>query len=131
MSAKANKFWDRMVEIYGFKWVNSYGSKPTELWIDTLEVLPNFRIRYAINNLLNSGESYVPTLPQVRGIALKAPLPADYSKAAIGHEAKEWTAEEKKANREKLGRLAKQAMSGKYRGMSEAQIAEELAGGEK
>ena len=122
--------WSELTQIFGSRFTSSYGTRPLPKWSVMIVSLRDYQIKYALKVFESSDSDFPPTLGQFKKTAIKAPLPADYSKAAIGHEAKERTAEEKKANREKLGRLAKQAMSGKYRGMSEAQIAEELSGGE-
>ena len=42
---RPEKFWDRMFELYGMKWANSYGTEPSKLWIETIDALPNHKIK--------------------------------------------------------------------------------------
>lgn len=101
----AKAFWLRMTEIYGAKWVNSYGSEPTELWILTIKQLPKFRIKHAMHTLMNSGGSFVPTLPEFKEIARNAPMPPNLRQKAVAHERRPVSKEQCKRNLDKLRKM--------------------------
>lgn len=121
---RANKFWQRMLELYGVKWVNSYGDEPTEMWVNLIDSLENYQITWAIKSLMNTGDSFVPTMPQVVTLARSAHKPLNPNQAAIEAESKEYTPDQCEANRKKLKRVMLAAQSGEFKGMEEWQIEE-------
>lgn len=56
--------WVRMAEIYGHKWVSSFGEKPNYAWTVGLENIPPTAIKYGIEAIINSGDSWPPSLPE-------------------------------------------------------------------
>lgn len=121
---RANKFWQRMLELYGVKWVNSYGDEPTEMWINLIDSLENYQITWAIKSLMNTGDSYVPTMPQVVTLAKSAHKPINPNQAALAAEQQEYTPEQCEANRKKLKRVSDAALRGDFKGLEEWQINE-------
>lgn len=124
------KLWSEMIQIFGSRFTSSYGTRPLPKWAVMIVSLREHQVAHALKTLESSESDFPPTLGQFKKIAVRAPTPPDYSRTTIGHEAKEWTQEERKANKDKLGRLMRAAASGKLKGLSEAEIAEKLAGGE-
>lgn len=120
--SRAQRFWDRMMELYGMKWVNSYGQDPTEMWINLIDSLENYQITWAIKSLMNTGDSFVPTMPQVVTLARSAHKPPNPNQAAIAAEHREYTPEQCEANLKKLKRITQAASSGEFNGLSELQI---------
>lgn len=57
-----NKLWVRMTEIYGHKWVSSYGSKPNKPWTDFIRNLPNMKIAHGLNEIIKEGSDWPPSL---------------------------------------------------------------------
>ena len=56
--------WLRMAEIYGHKWVSSYGEKPNHAWTSGLSDICPESIKYGIEAIINSGEPWPPSLPE-------------------------------------------------------------------
>lgn len=123
---RANKFWQRMLELYGVKWVNSYGDRPTEMWINFIDSLENYQITWAIKSLMNTGDSFVPTMPQVAALAKSAHKPINLNQAALAADSKEYTPEQCEANRKKLKRVSDAALRGDFKGLEEWQINERI-----
>lgn len=126
MSTKADRFWLRMIELYGSRWTSNYGSEPSELWASMIDALHTWQIKHAIHALMQSAEGWPPTLPQFRKLAQGAPRPPDLTRPAIGHEKRSYTAAEVAANRKRLADLMTRAQSGEFAGMNEAEIREKL-----
>ena len=53
-----------MAEIYGHKWISSYGEKPNHAWISGLRDVSPEKIKYGIESIIKSGESWPPSLPE-------------------------------------------------------------------
>jgi hypothetical protein len=53
-----------MAEIYGHKWVSSYGEKPNHAWTVGLRDIPPIDIKYGIEAIIKSGGSWPPSLPE-------------------------------------------------------------------
>jgi len=64
MSKLADRFWDRMEEMYGAEWTNKHGMEPKELWIEMLESVDPQAIKHAIKECLQSNHR-APTMPEV------------------------------------------------------------------
>ena len=53
-----------MAEIYGHKWVSSYGDKPNFAWISGLRDIPSSSIKYGLEHIIKSGDGWPPSLPE-------------------------------------------------------------------
>ncbi len=60
--AVIDKFWRRMTEIYGHKWVSSYGAEPTKPWVDMVTRMDNEKIAYGLSEIIRAGDSWPPSL---------------------------------------------------------------------
>lgn len=60
--------WVRMAEIFGFKWVNSYGATPSETWLAGLCDLTNDQVLEGIIRCMTWEHEWPPTLPQFRSL---------------------------------------------------------------
>jgi len=63
-----DRLWKRFTEIYGHKWVSSYGPEPTKPWIDVIEKLPPDSIKYGLNQILKHGEDWPPSLTKFHSL---------------------------------------------------------------
>lgn len=64
MSKIADRFWERMEEMYGAEWTNKHGMEPKELWIYMLESVDPKAIKHAIKECLQSNPR-APTMPEI------------------------------------------------------------------
>ena len=126
MSVRAKRIWDRMMEIYGMRWVNSYGAEPTELWVELAESLEDYQIRHAIRTFAHSLDSFVPTLGQFKATARDASLPPDLHAKRVTQDHSRWDRETCEANVRKLGDITRRALRGDFSGLSAAQIEREI-----
>jgi len=53
-----NLLWKRMTEIYGHKWVSSYGTEPTRPWIELISSMSKEKIKHGLNTLIREGEDW-------------------------------------------------------------------------
>ena len=60
------RLWERMTEIYGHKWVSSYGDEPNGAWCGVLAALTGEQVKRGLNALLNSTDPWPPTAIQFR-----------------------------------------------------------------
>ena len=119
----AQWFWDRMFELYGMKWPNSYGEDPTEMWVSLMGSLDKYQIKWAVKCLVDTGDGFVPTMPQVAALARSTRKPVNTNRAAIGAEKREYTPEQLDANRKKLKRVYEAAqVGGELHGLQEHEI---------
>jgi hypothetical protein len=56
VSAKADKVWARLAELYGKGFLTAAGKEPTPGWIDYIESLPVAHITRALRNLSDKAE---------------------------------------------------------------------------
>ncbi len=47
-TATVDKFWKRMTQAFGHKWVSGFGPKPTKPWIDLISNLTNEKIAHGL-----------------------------------------------------------------------------------
>jgi len=59
-----DKFWKRMSQVFGSKWVSSYGTEPTKPWIDVISNLSNEKIAFGLNEMLRQDSNWPPDLRQ-------------------------------------------------------------------
>ena len=57
-TAIIDRLWVRMAQIYGHKWVSSYGTEPTKPWIDVISRMSNDQIAHGLNLILKSGDDW-------------------------------------------------------------------------
>ena len=61
-----NRLWLRMTEIYGHKFVSSYGDAPNESWCRCMADIAPEQIASGLNALLSRNESWPPTAIEFR-----------------------------------------------------------------
>ena len=68
MSARViETFWLRMTEIYGHKWVSSYGESDLDgTWAKCLADLSGEELKQGFRTCMTNGEPWPPSLPQFR-----------------------------------------------------------------
>ena len=59
----ANRFWERMTELYGTSWANKFGDEPTQSWIDVLNQYEPGVIARAIKGVIKEYQDFPPSLP--------------------------------------------------------------------
>lgn len=64
MSKLADKFWERMEDMYGTEWTNKHGMEPKQLWIEMLESVDPIAIKHAIKECMKSNPR-APTMPEI------------------------------------------------------------------
>ena len=132
MKIRAENFWARMFELYGMKWANSYGAEPTEMWINLIDSLENYQVKWVIKSLMNTGDSFVPTMPQIVTLARTAHKPPNPNQAAIEAEHREYTPEQCEANLKKLKRLYDALqVGGELHGLQEHEVNTIIEDGEE
>ena len=58
------RLWLRMAEIYGHKWVSSYGDKPNETWAKALANFSYGQIAIGLDKMLAKNIEWPPTLTE-------------------------------------------------------------------
>lgn len=53
-----DRLWKRFTEIYGHKWVSSYGAEPSQSWINAIESLQPEEIKRGLNQVLKNGDDW-------------------------------------------------------------------------
>lgn len=75
------RFWQRMSEIYGHRWVSSYGDNAggaaARTWASGLAGLAGEQIARGISGCMTSAEPWPPTLPEFRRLCLEIPTRAE------------------------------------------------------
>lgn len=73
----ADRLWQRFGEMFGSRFFESYGPKPSKSWIDACKDLRNDQVKGALNRIRNSGGPHPPSLPEfialARNIAVQQP----------------------------------------------------------
>lgn len=62
------RFWSRMSEAYGHKWVRQFGPEPTETWAAGLGHLTVDQIATGLREVARRGDEWPPNLIQFRGM---------------------------------------------------------------
>ena len=126
MSKKADQLWLRMIEMYGTKWINSYGSEPSELWITLCDSLHGYQLRHAIKCFFNDDSDFVPTLGKFKKTAKAAPKPPNHDNLKITQDKERFSEEVKEKNKKKLKSIVDGVLSGKFKGMSYEEIEKKI-----
>lgn len=72
-TALLDKFWGRMSEIYGHRWVSSYGAAPSDTWARGLAGMTGEQLGRGLAACLKSGDEWPPTLPGFCKLCLTIP----------------------------------------------------------
>lgn len=72
-TALLDKFWGRMSEIYGHRWVSSYGATPSDTWARGLAGMTGEQLGRGLAACLKSGDEWPPTLPGFCKLCLTIP----------------------------------------------------------
>lgn len=67
------RLWKRMTEIYGHRWLSSYGLTPNDSWRRGLAGITGQQIANGLSRMLEQGSDWPPTLPQFRALCVKDP----------------------------------------------------------
>jgi hypothetical protein len=59
-----NLLWKRMTEIYGHKWVSSYGTEPNKPWSEYINNTSDIKLKHGLNLILENGYDWPPSLPE-------------------------------------------------------------------
>ena len=79
-------FWLRMTEIYGHKWISSYGETDQDgTWSKCLADLTGAQLKNGFKTCMTNGESWPPSLPQFRAFC-KPPQRPNEAMYRIPHE---------------------------------------------
>lgn len=68
-SQKVERFWQGMLELFGQRWVTSYGTTPTTLWTSAISSLSAKELKTILHRMLTSGAQHPPTLPELVELA--------------------------------------------------------------
>lgn len=69
VSPKVERFWAGMLELFGQRWVTSYGTTPTTLWTSAVSSLSAKELKTILHRMLTSGAQHPPTLPELVAFA--------------------------------------------------------------
>jgi hypothetical protein len=72
-TALLDKFWARMSEIYGHRWVSSYGAAPSDTWARGLAGMTREQLARGLAACLKTGYEWPPTLPGFCKLCLTIP----------------------------------------------------------
>lgn len=84
----ADRLWLRFGEMFGARFAEQFGPKPSEMWIDAVKELRNDQIRGALRRILNAGAAHPPSLPEFIALAKNVspppppPVRSDYDNYA-------------------------------------------------
>lgn len=65
----ATRLWQRFTEMYGARFLESFGGKPTDSWVDAMGDLSPQQVKGALAKIRNSGGAHPPSLPEFIGMA--------------------------------------------------------------
>lgn len=65
------RLWARMSEVFGNRWLTTYGDRPGSMWVEACDKLGAQRLSEGVQALIASGVDHPPSLP--RFVALCAP----------------------------------------------------------
>ncbi len=73
-AAVIGRFWDRMRETYGARWVETYGATPPQAWRETIDRFSPSEISQALSDLQSIPHlrQHPPTLPQFEQLLAQA-----------------------------------------------------------
>ena len=70
VSERDGKIWHSLGEIYGVRWVNSYGSAPGKIWRQLFDSLTDEQIHQGISHFAKEDREHPPTMGAFRGVCL-------------------------------------------------------------
>lgn len=68
-TAAADRLWQRFGEMFGARFFESFGPKPSESWTDAVKELRHDQVRGALGKIRNSGSPHPPSLPEFIALA--------------------------------------------------------------
>lgn len=68
-SPAAERLWQRFGEMFGARFFDAFGPKPSESWRDAVDDLRADQIRGALTRIRNSGSPHPPSLPEFVSLA--------------------------------------------------------------
>lgn len=68
-AAAADRLWQRFGEMYGARFFESFGPKPSDSWKDAVKELRPDQVRGALGKIRNSGAAHPPSLPEFIALA--------------------------------------------------------------
>lgn len=75
----ANRFWERMTELYGTTWANKFGDEPTQSWMEVLGMYDPEIISRAIKGIIRDYPDFPPSLPAfIKLLKSQQPTTQDY-----------------------------------------------------
>lgn len=80
-TAAADRLWQRFGEMFGARFFESFGPKPSESWTDAVKELRHDQVRAAIGKIRNSGAAHPPSLPEFVALA-KNVKPQEFNRPA-------------------------------------------------
>lgn len=73
-SQRTAKFWRSMTDMYGARWLETYGDEPSLLWANQIELLTDEQVKRALRSLLKAASPHPPSLPEFLGYAKNEPV---------------------------------------------------------
>jgi hypothetical protein len=120
-SQKVLKFWRAMLDLFGTRWTENYGSHPAPIWISAIGMLTNLELKTALQQLLTSGVAHPPTLPELLGLARTG------QRTTTRKYPEQYTPEWHEQRREFMARIAKQSAERGVQFTAEQKHASKLA----
>ena len=68
-TAAADRLWQRFGEMFGARFFESFGPKPSESWQEAVKELRHDQVRQALSKVRNSGSAFPPSLPEFVALA--------------------------------------------------------------
>ena len=70
--SRADRFWVRMSQAFGSKWVSCYGEKPTKPWINMIDSLSNVQVAHGLTEMLKVKSDWPSDLRQFYQLCISA-----------------------------------------------------------
>ncbi len=70
VSERNGKIWHSLVEIFGVRWVNSYGDKPGKIWCQLFDALNDEQIHQGIAHFANEDREHPPPMGNFKAVCL-------------------------------------------------------------
>lgn len=68
-TAAADRLWQRFGEMFGARFFESFGPKPSDSWKDAVKELRHDQVKAALVKVRNSGSPHPPSLPEFLSLA--------------------------------------------------------------
>lgn len=68
-SPRTRKLWRSMTDLYGARWLETYGDEPSAVWTNQIEPLTDAQVKQALQTILKSASAHPPSLPEFLGYA--------------------------------------------------------------